>query len=607
MIAPSSDRPELQHLLEGQYLLERELGRGGMGIVYLAREIRLDRPVAIKVLPRETGANPELRERFLREARTAAQLSHPNIVPIFRADEVGGVAFFTMGFVDGESLAERLRVRGPFAPAAAVRVLRETAWALAYAHARGVVHRDVKPENIMLERDSGRVIVTDFGIARDQRASALTQTGMVLGSAHYMSPEQAAGDAVDGRSDLYALGVVGFEMLAGRRPFEGDQAAAVMAQQVTRTPPLLAAVAPGVPGPLAHVIDRCLSKAPADRYPSGEALADALAAALEAATPAADAAGTPETVSTTEAQAIWLRAAQLQAEATSRLQGRYRASAASGAPVISGGYHLKEVQAAAVEAGIASQYVAMALAERPADRTTDAVGLTGSDERLMTRMLGTPERSISLSRDIHASPKAVLEAIGRIVTAPPFRLRLRDTVGGHPLDGGIMVFDVPMLRTAQIAVGENAAHSLFSIQLTQIDLHQLNIVLRPLGSPAESCRVTVSGDLRKGLRRHWRVDRRLAAGSAVAGGGLGVFVGVTTLPLGPLTALTAAAGGALFGWVAAALYRWAFRVVLRRGADEIESLLGAVDGSLRAASLFGAPSPPDAGHPLSGPTPTTPA
>ena len=156
--------------LGGQYVVQRELGRGGMGVVYLAQERRLDRLVAIKVLPPALN-DSDLRERFLREARTAAQLSHPNIVPIFRADEIGDLAFFSMGYVDGESFAERIQTRGRVPAGEVVRVLREAAWALAYAHARGVIHRDVKPENLMIERGTGRVIVTDFGIARDTRAT----------------------------------------------------------------------------------------------------------------------------------------------------------------------------------------------------------------------------------------------------------------------------------------------------------------------------------------------------------------------------------------------------------------------------------------------------
>ncbi|MEP6508385.1 MAG: serine/threonine-protein kinase [Gemmatimonadales bacterium] len=146
------------------------------------------------MLPADLAENPDTRERFLREARTAAHLSHPNIVPIYHAEEIGGHAFFAMGFIEGESLAQRLSARGPLPAADAVRYLREVAWALAYAHARGVIHRDVKPENILIDRGSGRALMTDFGIARDKRQEGLTVTGNVLGTVHYMSPEQAAGD-----------------------------------------------------------------------------------------------------------------------------------------------------------------------------------------------------------------------------------------------------------------------------------------------------------------------------------------------------------------------------------------------------------------------------
>src|SRR5688572_26035069 len=194
----------LQAALAGQYSLERELGRGGMGVVYLAREVRLERHVAIKLLPPVLAVRPELRERFLREARTAAKLSHPNIVPIFRVDELGGYVFIVMAYIEGDTLTQRIRGRGGLPPNDVARILREVAWALAYAHARGIVHRDVKPDNILLEQGTNRALVTDFGIAHVTQASALTQDGMVMGTAHYMSPEQAAGEPVDGRSDLYS-------------------------------------------------------------------------------------------------------------------------------------------------------------------------------------------------------------------------------------------------------------------------------------------------------------------------------------------------------------------------------------------------------------------
>ena len=266
----------LQAALAGEFFLERELGRGGMGVVYLARESVLERPVAIKVLPPTLAARPELRQRFLREARTAANLSHPNIVPVFRAEELGGFVFFAMAYVDGETLAQRLRRGGPLPPHEAARMVREVSWALAYAHARGIVHRDVKPDNVMVERETGRWMVTDFGIAQVAEAASITDEGLVMGTAHFMSPEQAAGESVDGRSDLYSLGVVTFLATTGRLPFQAPTAQAVLAQHLTVTPPAAQSLAPALPRALAHAIDRCLAKDPAGRFATGEALAEAV-------------------------------------------------------------------------------------------------------------------------------------------------------------------------------------------------------------------------------------------------------------------------------------------------------------------------------------------
>ena len=278
-----ADFVALQQALAGQYSLERELGRGGMGIVYLAREVSLERLVAIKVLPPALASRPALRERFLREARTAAGLSHPNIVPIFRVGEAGDYVYFAMAFVDGETVGQRLRSRGPFAPAEAARILREAAWALAYAHAQGVVHRDVKPDNILLERGSGRALLTDFGIAHVQETTSLTDEQAVMGTAHFMSPEQAAGETIDGRSDLYALGIVGYLMLTGQLPFDARTVPAVLAKHLTEQAVPLATAAAGraVPARLAQVIERCMAKAPGARYASGEALAEALTQAVQ--------------------------------------------------------------------------------------------------------------------------------------------------------------------------------------------------------------------------------------------------------------------------------------------------------------------------------------
>ena len=272
---------EFQSAVVGRYSLERELGRGGMGVVYLAREVRLDRPVAIKLLPPDLAIRAALRERFLREARMAARLSQPNIVPIFSVDEAGDFVFYVMAYVDGETLAQRVAARGPMPPAEAGRILREVAWALAYAHAQGVVHRDIKPDNILLEKGTGRAMVADFGIARLTQAAEMTGVGEVLGTPDFMSPEQASGEGVDGRSDLYSLGVVGFYMLSGKLPFVGRNAGAIMAQHLTTPAAPLATITRGVPAALCQAVDRCLTKDPASRFATGEAMADAIGASME--------------------------------------------------------------------------------------------------------------------------------------------------------------------------------------------------------------------------------------------------------------------------------------------------------------------------------------
>lgn len=283
MTHPTSEFLDLQTALAGEYSLQRELGRGGMGIVYLARDVHLDRDVAIKVLPPAIASDEGSRQRFLREARMAAGLSHPHIVPIHRVGEAGGFVFFVMTYVAGETLGERLRTRGPLAPDHAMRILREVAWALAYAHGRGIVHRDVKPDNILLETGTGRALVTDFGIAqqsetrRVEESGAVSDAGLVMGTAHFMSPEQIANTPVDGRSDIYALGVVGYLAVSGRLPFESGALPAVLVRQAMEAAPSVMTVAPGLPVTMAATIDRCLARDPAARFQDGEALAAALA------------------------------------------------------------------------------------------------------------------------------------------------------------------------------------------------------------------------------------------------------------------------------------------------------------------------------------------
>jgi serine/threonine-protein kinase len=271
----------LQTALAGEYSLDRELGRGGMGIVYLAREVRLARPVAIKVLPPALAAKPALRDAFVREAQTAAPLTHPNIVPVYAVGERGGFVYMVMAFVEGTTLGERIRARGPLLPGQAARVLREVAWALAYAHGAGIVHRDVTAENILLERGSERALVTDFGIASATSESALTDDGKVMGNAHYVSPEQATGEPLDPRTDLYSLGVVGYYALTGRLPFDGATSAEVVSKHLTSTAPAITSAAPSVPPRLAAAVERCLHKEPLRRYRNAESFAEAIDLAFE--------------------------------------------------------------------------------------------------------------------------------------------------------------------------------------------------------------------------------------------------------------------------------------------------------------------------------------
>jgi serine/threonine protein kinase len=279
----------LAQALGPAYTIEGEIGRGGMGVVYMARDERLKRKVAVKVLPPDLAFREEIRLRFLREAETAARLSHPHIVPIHSVGEgPDGLVYFVMAYIDGEPLGSRLKRRGQLSPEEARRILMETADALGAAHALGIIHRDVKPDNILLEGSRGRVVVTDFGIAKALSSTTgpgtLTATGVAIGTPHYMSPEQAAGDReIDGRSDIYSLGVVGFEMLAGELPFQAPTVPGILLKQITEGAPALSRKRPDCPDDLAACVMRCLEKEPETRWPT----ADALRRALESrATPA---------------------------------------------------------------------------------------------------------------------------------------------------------------------------------------------------------------------------------------------------------------------------------------------------------------------------------
>ncbi len=278
-------RARLAAAVGDAYAIGDEVGRGGIAVVYAARDRRLRREVALKVLPPDLAFRPDVRTRFLREAETASRLNHPHIVPIYTVEERDGLAFMAMALVRGESLAQRLRRERRLPLAEAARLLAEVADALAYAHASGVIHRDIKPDNILLDGESGRAVVTDFGIARAVEATGerLTKTGIAMGTPAFMSPEQATGEReIDGRSDVYSLGVVGWLLLAGRLPFDAPNTPAMLLAHVSTPAPRLADVRPDAPEALVGAIQRCLAKRPDDRWPTAAALREALVAAQRA-------------------------------------------------------------------------------------------------------------------------------------------------------------------------------------------------------------------------------------------------------------------------------------------------------------------------------------
>jgi eukaryotic-like serine/threonine-protein kinase len=251
-----------------------------MGVVYRARDKRLKRHIAIKVLPPELAFQSSIKTRFLREAETAAQLSHPNIVPIYTVDEIEGLVFFVMAYVSGDNLAKRLHDTGVLPVDDVRRITREVSDALAYAHERGVVHRDIKPDNILLDASTGRTMVTDFGIARAASGDGenrLTATGVAIGTPAYMSPEQAAGDReIDGRSDLYSLGVVAYQMLVGEPPFIANSTPAMLVKHISERPTPVTQRRSDVPLDLSRAVMMCLEKDPMMRFPSAGSLVTAL-------------------------------------------------------------------------------------------------------------------------------------------------------------------------------------------------------------------------------------------------------------------------------------------------------------------------------------------
>jgi len=280
----------LQRLIEGKYRIERLLGKGGMAAVFLAHDLTLEREVAIKVLPPDVAQDEQVVRRFQQEAKTAAKLDHPNIIPIYRVESEGGLNYFVMKYISGTSLEDLLEKRQPLAFDHIQRVLWEAACALGHAHQRGVVHRDVKPANIMFDHH-GSVMLTDFGISKAlQAATGFTATGMIIGTPHYMAPEQAKGQTVDGRADQYSLGIVGYRMLTSELPFSGDSVHTILYKHIFEEVPLAKTRRADVPDFLSTAIARALSKEPEHRFPTMEEFATAVWPEQPVAAPARGAA-----------------------------------------------------------------------------------------------------------------------------------------------------------------------------------------------------------------------------------------------------------------------------------------------------------------------------
>jgi serine/threonine-protein kinase len=272
---PDAELSKLRRATGSRYRVIRRLGGGGMADVYFAEQALLARRVVIKVLHAHLGKDPEIAERFRREAEAAAQLCHPHICPILDYGDVDGIVYTVMPYYEGGSLADTVQKHGnvdmPLVAAAAAQV----ACGLDYAHRRGIVHRDVKPDNVLFDED-GNAIITDFGIATARFHGRLTASGRAMGTPHYMSPEQAMGKLIDGRSDVYAMGIMLYESLAGYPPFDGADSFSVGYKQVHERPVPLDEANKRVPGVLSAIVMRCLEKSPGDRYARGWELADAL-------------------------------------------------------------------------------------------------------------------------------------------------------------------------------------------------------------------------------------------------------------------------------------------------------------------------------------------
>ncbi|HEY4492382.1 MAG TPA: protein kinase, partial [Acidobacteriota bacterium] len=272
---PSLRLSSLEQALGGKYKIIERIGLGGFGEVYLGEHNQLHRKVAIKLLSSTLAGQKEVVERFQREAKAAATMSHPNIIDIYDVGQSGDIYYFVMKFIDGETLSERMHRLGKISPAEAIHIIRQVADALAYAHVSGIIHRDIKPANVMLD-EYGKPVLMDFGVARVQFEGNLTKTGTLMGTPHYLPPELPLGKKVDGRSDIYSLGIMLYEMLGGRPPFHDENSVALIFKHINETPTPLKELCPDLDDALAEAVHKMIEKLPEKRYQTADEVVDVL-------------------------------------------------------------------------------------------------------------------------------------------------------------------------------------------------------------------------------------------------------------------------------------------------------------------------------------------
>jgi hypothetical protein len=433
-----------------------------------------------------------------------------------------------------------------------------------------------------------------------------------MGSVHFMSPEQGAGDVLDGRSDLYSLGTVGFLALSGQLPFAHDQASAILVQRATRDAPSLRTVATDVPAPIADVIARCLARNPDDRPATGEALAELLEQALRDAVALDEISRPQRALSETQANLVWRRAAQRHAEAAARLEARTRelqggtAATPARAPANNGGdptsgYRVSQVQAAAEEAGISRQFVALAIAELQADSQSGRALVARAEEPspVVRTLLGRTPRTISVTRTFDRPMREVLHALGAALRRPPAGLNFRETIGGHALQGGVLVFDLPGVESYAATGGDGLTYGNYLWNWTRYQLWVKTVRAQLTAVPGNSsrCEVTLTIEPAEGHTGSIWESLGFGAGGAGAGGLAGVVMtkkAVVEALLGMHASIPLMVGGVVLGMLG---NRLLYQYALRESRVELEKALTEVSREFTHAQVFGDPF----GEPLAAP------